>query len=64
MLKPTSGYGTDPLHTVEETAKILKLCTKSVRRMIERGELPAHRIGRRIRIAPADLHAFLKLRRD
>jgi hypothetical protein len=31
MVKLTSGYGTDPLHTVEDTAKILKLCTKETR---------------------------------
>ena len=54
----------EPLLTVEDTAKFLKMCTKSVRRMIERNEIPVHRIGRSLRIAPADLQSFLKFRRS
>ena len=64
MRRATTPLPDESLLTVKETAKILKLCTKSVRRMIERGDIPAHRLGRLVRIAPADLHAFLKLRRD
>ena len=49
---------------VDEVAGICKCSEKQVRRWIARGELAAHRLGRLVRIAPKDLEAFLKLRRD
>lgn len=41
--------------TVAETAEVLSLSAKTVRRMISRGELRAFRFGRLIRIAASDL---------
>jgi excisionase family DNA binding protein len=32
-------------YTVKETARHLRLCQKQIRRLIDRGELPAHRFG-------------------
>ncbi len=46
------------LLTVAETAAYLRLCTKTVRRKIAQGELPAHRDGRVVRIAEPDLFAY------
>lgn len=52
-----------PLLTIQATADRLHLSTRSIRRLIGRGELNAHRIGRSLRIAEEDLRAFLGQRR-
>jgi excisionase family DNA binding protein len=49
--------------SVKATAEYLNLSQKSVRRLIGRGELVAHRIGRSLRIAEEDLRIFLMQRR-
>jgi excisionase family DNA binding protein len=46
--------------TVKETARHLRLCEKQIRRLIERGELPAYRFGAAIRIKKTDIHAYVK----
>ena len=38
-------------YTVKETARHLRLCQKQIRRLIDRGELPAHRFGTALRNA-------------
>jgi excisionase family DNA binding protein len=48
-----------PMLTVEDVARQLQLSPKTVRRMIGRDDLLAHRIGRQLRVAPADLRAFI-----
>lgn len=48
---------------VAAVAQHLDVSTKTVRRLITAGELPAHRIGRSLRISADDLHLFLKRRR-
>jgi excisionase family DNA binding protein len=45
--------------TVDDVAQQLQLSPKTVRRMIARGDLTAHRIGRQLRVAPTDLRAFI-----
>jgi excisionase family DNA binding protein len=46
--------------TVDEVAALLKLNPQTVRNMIDRGELPAVRVGsRRVRIQRSDLDEFL-----
>ncbi len=52
------------LLTVDKVAEICNCSDKQVRRWIARSELVAHRLGRLVRIAPKDLDAFLKMRRD
>jgi len=47
-------------HSIPTVAKRLDVSEKSVRRYIERGELPAYRIGGQIRIGEADLQNFLR----
>lgn len=44
---------------IQAVARRLDVSPKTVRRMIARGELPVHRIGRLIRISPQDLDACL-----
>lgn len=46
-------------YTVAQVAELLAVSTRSVRRWIAVGELLAHKFGRRVRIADADLHGFL-----
>jgi excisionase family DNA binding protein len=59
MTPPESCGGLDPLLTVSEVAKILRLSVRSVRRLIAENQLRVFRIGRAVRIWPEDLRAFL-----
>jgi excisionase family DNA binding protein len=50
----------DELLTVAEVAELLKLNLQTVRNMLDRGDLPAVRVGtRRVRILRSDLDEFL-----
>ncbi len=50
----------DVFMTVGEVAQLLKLNPQTVRNWIDRGELPAVRVGaRRVRIRQSDFYAFL-----
>jgi excisionase family DNA binding protein len=42
----------------------LGVCIKTIRRMIDRHELPVHRIGRLIRVSEDDLEAFIISKRE
>lgn len=45
--------------TVAEVAELLKLNQQTVRNWIDQGSLPAHRVGRRVRIRRSDLDRLL-----
>jgi excisionase family DNA binding protein len=47
------------LRTINETAEILNVSPRTVRRFIDCGALPVHRFGRAVRISDADIAAFL-----
>ncbi len=47
--------------TIDETAEMLRVATRTVRRRIAAGELIAHRFGGAVRIAESDLRAFLAI---
>ena len=51
---------TSPLLNIQATARRLGVCEKTVRRLIERGELCAHKVGRQHRISEDDLARFLQ----
>ena len=51
------------LLSLAEVAEHLDLCTKAVRRWIERGDLHVHRLGRQLRVCEADLARFISQRR-
>jgi excisionase family DNA binding protein len=55
-LKPTS---IPRLLSIAAVALHLGLSEKTVRRLIQDGQLPSHRVGRQIRISEMDLAAFL-----
>jgi excisionase family DNA binding protein len=46
--------------TVAEVAELLKLNQQTVRNWIDQGSLPAHRVGRRVRIRRSDLDRMLE----
>ena len=52
-----------PLHDVAAVAARLNISTKSVRRMIARGAIAHHRIGKLIRISAADLSEYIARQR-
>jgi len=52
------------LRTIDEAADILNASSRTVRRLIDSGALPIHRIGRLVRISDADLAAFLAANRS
>lgn len=45
--------------TVAEVAEMLKLNQQTIRNWIDHGSLPAHRVGRRVRIRRSDLERVL-----
>jgi len=51
------------MHAVDAVAQRLGVASKTVRRMIRRGELPVHCIGRLLRVSDDDLHEYLLKRR-
>ncbi len=58
----TTTPGTSPLpalYSVTETAKLLKVSPRTVRRWIKKGDLKVHRFGRQIRITDSDLVTFI-----
>jgi excisionase family DNA binding protein len=59
-----SGGGLPKLYTVEAVAEALDVSSRTVRRWIASGALAVHRLGGAVRIAEADLKAFLALHRD
>jgi putative molybdopterin biosynthesis protein len=49
--------------TVEEIAKRLKVKPFTVRDWVRKGELPAYKVGRSLRVKKEDFEQFLKDRR-
>ena len=64
LIPPTASNRLPRLHTVQSTAAYASVSTKTVRRWLAAGVLPFHRLGRQIRIAEADLLAFLAAHRQ
>lgn len=56
---PDNSASRRPLLTINETADVLNVSPRTVRREIDSGALPIVRIGRSIRIDPADLDALI-----
>jgi excisionase family DNA binding protein len=49
------------LFTIPEVARHLRVCSKTVRRMIKDGKLIAIRVGKQPRISERDLRAYLSV---
>jgi len=63
MSADRASRGTPRFFTIDQVAEFLNLSSRSVRRLIDDGQLPVHRFGRAVRIAEADLRAFIAARR-
>jgi len=50
----------DDFLTVAEIAEILKMNPQTIRNWIDAGKLPAHRVGRRVRVTRADFDAVVR----
>jgi excisionase family DNA binding protein len=58
------GRPVTKLRTIDETAELFGTSSRSVRRLIASGALPAIRLGRCVRIADDDIAAFLAANRS
>lgn len=63
MTKTPDAAALPPLLTLEQTAEILSLSLKTVRRRVEAGFLPVIRDGRALRVHPEDLRRYIAARR-
>jgi excisionase family DNA binding protein len=55
----------DPLLSLRQVAKLLGICVRSVRRAIDRGELPRPvRVGRAVRLFTSDVNTYLQRLRE
>jgi excisionase family DNA binding protein len=52
------------LRTIEETAEILNVSSRTVRRLIDSGALPVHRFGRSVRVSDLDIAHLMAASRD
>ena len=50
-------------HNLADVAKRLKISVKTVRRLVDRGELVVHRFGSSLRVSDTDLTAFERINR-
>lgn len=48
------------LMTMHDAAELLSVSAMTVRRLISRGELRSHRVGRQVRIRRDDLQAYIR----
>jgi excisionase family DNA binding protein len=59
-----AAAGTLNFFTIPDVAELLSLSARSVRRLIEHGQLPVHRFGGAVRIAEADLRTYVATHRE
>jgi excisionase family DNA binding protein len=52
------------LRTIDETAEILNVSPRTVRRLIDSGTLAVHRFGRSVRISDPDIAQLMAASRD
>lgn len=58
------GIETGNWLTTEEAAARLRVSTRTIRKWIERGELPAWKAGKDWRVAPADVQRYIDAHRN
>ena len=59
-----AGTSEEPFYTVAQLASRLSLSERTVRDVLNRGEIPCYRIGPQRRIDPDDLRQWLEQRRE
>ena len=60
----TAAVTPSPLLTVAEAAEALRVSTRTVRRLVSAGSLPALRVGVSVRIDRDELHRWLYRERE
>jgi excisionase family DNA binding protein len=60
---PSSDPVALPLLDLDDLQRITRIARRTWRRWIARGDIPSHRISRRMLVAADDLRAFLAARR-
>jgi excisionase family DNA binding protein len=64
-MNSNSGNNLDRVMRFPEVARVLGICVRSVRRMIDRGELPpCVRVGRAVGLMQSEIEAYLKRMRE
>ena len=58
------GSGLPKYYSIKAVAEAVAVSTRTVRRWIENSDLAVHRIDGVVRVAEADLRAFLALHRE
>jgi excisionase family DNA binding protein len=64
MAAARTAAGTLKFFTINQVAEFLSLSPRSVRRLIDDHQLPVHRFGGAVRIAEADLRAYIATHRE
>lgn len=54
----------EPFYSVESLARKLAISEKTVRTMLNRGDIPCYRIGAQRRIDPADVRRWLDRQKE
>jgi excisionase family DNA binding protein len=52
------------MRTIDETAEMINVSSRTVRRLIDSGKLPVHRFGRSVRISDVDIAHLIEASRD
>jgi excisionase family DNA binding protein len=50
--------------TIDQTAEMINVSSRTVRRLIDSGKLPVHRFGRSVRISDLDIALLIAASRD
>jgi excisionase family DNA binding protein len=61
---PSRARPVTKLRTIDETADLFGISSRSVRRLVDSGALPVIRLGRSVRISDPDIAAFLAANRS
>jgi excisionase family DNA binding protein len=59
---PRQTLGT--MCTINQTAEMINVSSRTVRRLIDSGRLPVHRFGRSVRISERDIAQLIAASRD
>jgi excisionase family DNA binding protein len=50
--------------TIDQTAEMINVSSRTVRRLIDSGKLPVHRFGRSVRVSDLDIAELIAASRD
>ena len=59
---PRQPFGS--MRTIDQTAEMINVSSRTVRRLIDSGKLPVHRFGRSVRISDLDIALLIAASRD